>query len=425
MRNTRTSRAAVALIAVLSLAAAWNGGPTRAEEGTAGSDKKEPTWSYRADVEGLRPVARSFDLSTTAPEDLVEDVAYQGSVQRYAQLRYGSENSRRVVVVVDELDDGAYVFYVDANRDRRIAPRDLVPGAGRLRTCEFKTEIVRGDYLEHEERQVQLRLGVTRTRLSAATLGCIEGRIPPVASLPQDLCGRRIDGNANGLFADARDRLLIDLDANGTWDPISEQFAYLPVLTLHDRRFAVRSDRLGRRLTLSEITGVGHLRVDMNLPKDARITDFEAMIFADDGSAYSLRRPDSPLTVPVGRYALGSVTMTIDTGEHEPWHFVFSRSGSVGKDDWNSVAADQDVTLKAVGQTRFVLNVDGGSDVRPGDSLTVKPRLYTQDGLLINFSCRGEETSRFDSARFHNRCDIKLTAASGGGTLNSAQSGFS
>jgi hypothetical protein len=134
-----------------------------------------------------------------------------------------------------------------------------------------------------------------------------------------------------------------------------------------------------------------------------------------------LKEAHKPQEVPVGRYALGSVTMTIDTGEREPWHFVFSRSAPVGADDWVEVAVDSQVSLEAVGETRFVLNV--GEAARPGDFLAVSPRLYTHDGLLVNLSCRGKLIGSFDNARSHNPCEIRLTSADGK-TLNAARSGF-
>jgi hypothetical protein len=114
--------------------------------------------------------------------------------------------------------------------------------------------------------------------------------------------------------------------------------------------------------------------------------------------------------------------MTIDTGEREPWHFVFSRNESVGDRDWISVAADESVALEAIGDTRFELTARPQA-VRPGDRITVQPQLFTQDGLLINLSCRGRQIGSFDNERFHNRCDTKLES-SAGVTLSSAQSGF-
>jgi hypothetical protein len=116
------------------------------------------------------------------------------------------------------------------------------------------------------------------------------------------------------------------------------------------------------------------------------------------------------------------VTLTIDTGEREPWHFVFSRSDSVGAKDWVEVAAGSNVSLEAVGQTTFVLN-SGEDHARPGDQLTINPRLYTQGGLLVNLSCRGRQIGSFDNSRTHNMCEIKLVSGDGE-TLSSAKSGF-
>lgn len=147
------------------------------------------------------------------------------------------------------------------------------------------------------------------------------------------------------------------------------------------------------------------------------------MVFSDDGSAWSLKETNKPQEVPVGRYTLGSVTLTIDTSERDRWHFVFSRSDAIDDDDWTEVVADSEISLEAVGQTTFVLQVTQ-DHARPGDQLTVSPRLYTQGGLLVNLSCRGPQIGSFDDSRTHIPCDVRLVNGAGE-TLSSARSGFS
>lgn len=391
------------------------------------SRTKSESWVYQADVDHLRPIARSISLGPERPQDLAEHVDYRGQSRRYAQLRYGSENSRRVVIVVDQISGDDFDLYVDSDRDRRIKKHDLVQGTGRSRTCELNTEIIRGLDPQQELRRVMIRVGAVRTRLSVATLGCIQGQLrrqPDAAVESSSISVRRIDGNANGLFADARDRLLIDLNRDGSWDRISEQFAYLPILNLSGRRYAVHSDRIGTTFSLSEIRGVGNLRVEVSqLPPSARVLAFEAMVFSSDASAYSLKQLGDPISVPVGRYTLGSLTLTIADDEGDPWHFVFSRYGAIAEVDWVDVGADQDVCLEGVGQPRFELECNLDPPPRPGESIAIGPRLYTQDGLLINLSSRSRQMGSFDRERFHNRCDIQLVSSSGE-TLSSAQSGF-
>jgi len=162
-------------------------------------------WSYLANAD-VRPVARSISLSEDRPEEFTEEVDYRGSLQRYAQLRYGSENSRRVVLVVDELDDGEFRLFVDADRDRRITAGEIVVGQGRSRTFCLATEIVQEAQPQQDRRQVQVRRGATGDRLSIATLGCVEGSTPwavPDDSSPDRVRVRRIDGNANGPIINA------------------------------------------------------------------------------------------------------------------------------------------------------------------------------------------------------------------------------
>ena len=52
------------------------------------------------------------------PADLREDVAFRGKQRKYAEVRYGSENSRRVAVVVDEVSADDWDLYIDADRNR-------------------------------------------------------------------------------------------------------------------------------------------------------------------------------------------------------------------------------------------------------------------------------------------------------------------
>src|SRR5262249_53928073 len=71
----------------------------------AGAFGAEPAWRYvataRADA-AVRPLFRYVPLSGVKPDELREEVAYRGK-QQYARVRYGSDDSRRVAVVVDEL----------------------------------------------------------------------------------------------------------------------------------------------------------------------------------------------------------------------------------------------------------------------------------------------------------------------------------
>jgi len=382
------------------------------------------SWKYVAEpAEGafVRPVLRGVSLSAEKPDPMSETVKYRGRRQRYAQLRYGTEDSTRVIVVVDEISRTAFDLYVDRNRNRIIESRDLVKGTGRYRTTPLNVEIVEGVKVKHVPRSGTFRRGIARDRIAFGTNGYVEG----LAKLAgRQVTVRRVDGDGNGFFSNGSDRLWIDLNSDGKWDAISEQLPYLPVLRLMDRRFAVRADRLGRRLRFDEIVGVGRLTVSLpSLAKGARLKHLEVMFVGNDGSAFSLRGEKTHVTVPVGRYALESVSLSVLDGKSpDAWNFVFSRSGGVKPQTWYDVRKDGTVTVNPIGKFRFELRIDDKKTYRPGESLAITPRLYTGDGLLINSSTCGD-ADRYSSEDKHNCTQIRLVTT-GKSVLGTTQSGF-
>ena len=392
--------------------------PAAAEEAA----RAQTPWRYVTPEAGqemehapFRPVL----LTEERPDDLSEAVSYRGARRLYAQLRYGSPGSTRVTVVVDETGPGAFDLYVDRDRNRTIEPDELLPGAGAVRRLPLSVEDVREGILDRSPRSVILRRGSTGKTLGIATVGYFEGEA--------DLDGRRVkvrrvDGDGNGLFADLRDRLWIDRNGDGKWDPFAEQFPHLPVLRLDGRRFAVRAGAAGDRLAFEEVVGVGRLTVRLPpLPEKARVRAMQVMFLGEDGSAFTVRG-DEPATLPVGRYALGSVSLSVLDGEApEPWNFVFSSSGFERPRRWYEVAADGEVTVDPVGKFRFELELPDGA-VRPGQELRVSPRLYTGDGLRINSSACGE-LEPFASPDRYNCATVRLVSPSGG-ALSTAKSGF-
>jgi hypothetical protein len=372
----------------------------------------EPAWRYvatpRAEA-AVRPVFRYVPLSGAKPDGLREAVTYRGKKQQYARVRYGSDDSRRVAVVVDEVSPDDFDLYVDADRNGVIEAKEKLAGAGRDRRGPLDVEVTRGSQIFHEPRRVLWRLGVTGKTINLATLGYVEGS---VSIAGKRLSARRVDGNGNGLFADAADRLWIDLDGDGRWDPIVEQFPFVPVLNLENRRYAVRGDAVGSRLALEPLTAEGRVRLRLGtLAKDASLLKLDVMLTGEDGSAFTVSALERAMVLPAGRYALGSVALSVQLATApQPVHFVFSRVGVDAGTRWHELKKDQELILDPVGKLRFGLDIDTGQRVRkPGESVRVQPQLFTADGLLINSCAVGDPD---EGARHGNdrRCLVKLSA---------------
>ena len=380
-------------------------------------------WRYVTPAAGEpmeHPPFQPIVLTREKPADLVEEVRYRGTRRLYAQLRYGSPDSTRVTLVVDVLGPDSFDLYVDKNRNRKIEPAELVPGTGALRRVPLQAQIVNKTALEEYPRTLLVRRGSTGKTLGVATAGYIEGE---ALLNGRRVKVRRVDGDANGLFADTRDRLWINQSGTGQWDPFSDQFPYVPIVKLEGRRFAVRADAVGKRLAFEEIVGTGRLKIHLpSLAPKARVQRLQVMLVGDDGSAFTISGLDEAAVLPVGRYALGSISLSVlDGTAAEPWNFVFSRSGGERPQRWYDVRAGQEVHVDPLGQFHFDLELREGP-VRAGQDLTITPRLLTGDGLLINSSARGE-VEAFSSSDRYNCASVQLLSPTGA-LLGIHQSGF-
>ncbi|MBX6316303.1 MAG: hypothetical protein IRY99_25840, partial [Isosphaeraceae bacterium] len=388
----------------------------------AGAAAAEEAWRYVVPPPGdpfEHPPLRALALSSEKPEDVVEKVAYRGQKRRYAQLRYGSPNSVRVTVVLDESGPGAVDLYVDANRNRRIEDRDKVEPSADRRTWRLPLNlaIVKGETTSYEPRAVVFRRGATGLTFSFAAAGYLAGRVRLDG---REHAARRVDGDGNGLLTDPQDRLWIDLDDDGRWDPATEQFLYTPILAVGGQRYAVRSDTLGHRLELAALKGTGAMRLALKRPAAAKVAEISALLVGCDGSAISLSGEGETI-VPIGEYRLEMVSIVLDDPSGGPrWSFVFSdRGGRRGEPVWRPVGPGATLALDPIGPLELHTGLSPDATARPGDLVECRPQLYTGDGLLIVTAGRGTATASTEGPT----AAIALET-SDGHRLASARSGF-
>ena len=188
---------------------------------------------------------------------------------------------------MDELGPGRANLYVDADRDRTIDAHDQVKGDGNTWRLGLDCAVVEGNSLSLHRRTVLLHLGQTGRTIGVATCGYLEGH---VALDGAEVRVRRMDGDANGFFADSQDRLWIDVNRDGKWDPLEEQFLYAPVLQLAGNRYATRSDALGQRFALERLEGTGTVRLALrDATLNERVQEMSTTLVGRDGSVVSLK----------------------------------------------------------------------------------------------------------------------------------------
>ena len=420
-------------------------GVTPTEEANSQSPTPEqPAWRYVLPAPGDpfdHAPFRALVLTRDKPAELVEKVTYRGDParRRYAQVRFGSPSSTRVTVVIDALATGEVDLYADADRNLKIDDRDRVAmspaTAGTLREriwrLPLEVAIVEQDSVRTIRRAVVFRLGASGQTLGYAAAGYIEGMVTLAASdndkAPvRSLAARRVDGDGNGLLADAQDCIWIDLDGDGHFDASSEQFLYTSVLSLEGSRYVVLSDELGTRLAFKPLVGTGTLRLALSRAgpsADAKAIEMHATAIGRDGSVFALTGIE-PAIVPAGEYRLGSLTIVLDDPKtSQRWSFVFSDGMARGQPRWFKVEKDEAVTIDPIGAPSFeIVLSDQVSAAKPGEDVAFRPALYTGDGLLIIVAYCGNPVSPATQEILGARIAL-LTAD--GKTLATAHSGFS
>lgn len=365
------------------------------------------------------PPVRALALSDRRPPDLKESARYRGSRRRYAQLTYGTGRAAAVAVVVDELAPGAIDLYVDADRDRDITVADRLTGTGPMWRARVGAVAPDGDATKDLPRTVLFRYGPVSRTMGVATCGFIEGR----AVLDgRAVTVRRVDGDANGLFADAQDRVWVDRNGDGTWDAATEEFLFAPILRLDGRRLAVRADALGGRLSLAPLEGTGTVR--LKLPptlKPEQVGEVQATVQSRDGVVASLRGLGTGITLPAGEYRLSSLMLTLkDPHDGPPWGYVFADNGGKGY-RWHRLDASGSLALDPVGRLDFTADVAGEGVAQAGESVSVRPALHTGDGLQIERAYRGS----FQSNAYDSGCaGVISLMGDGGQILGTGRSGF-
>ena len=208
------------------------------------------------------------------------------------------------------------------------------------------------------------RLGASGRTLGYASAGYLEGTValggPDAgpAGKARRVAARRVDGDGNGQVSDPQDRLWIDLDGDGRFDPAAEQFLFATVLILDGARYVVRSDELGNRLGIEPLIGTGTLRLawkggTAGNPDAASSAgngvELHATALGRDGSVYGLSGTE-PASVPVGEYRLGTVTIALDDPKGgQRWSFLFSDNGARGEPRWYKVEKDATVAIDPIG----------------------------------------------------------------------------
>lgn len=349
--------------------------------GARGDPTGAGEWRYVCPPAGdafEHPPLRAISLLAEKPSYLAEGVTYRGTQRRYGRFVFGSADSSPVSVVLDEDPNGEPDLYVEGNRNLAIEGMDRVEGRERTWRVALDAVVLQGGDMRILTRKVLFRLGRTGAVFSYAPLGFLQGE---VVIGGRKVKARRVDGDGNGAFTDPQDRLWLDLNGDGRWDPLEEQFPFLPILQVAGERYAVRSEQFGAWLIVEKLEGSGTMRL-VAKPK-VPFKELGVALVGEDGSAVRLEGPGSTVTVPPGKYRPIGVTAVVDgPNGGQPWTFIFSAEGSPRPQKSYTVEAGATVDIEPFASLECAPVAEGTQGkCQAGQEVRVDAHLYTGDGL--------------------------------------------
>ena len=369
-------------------------------------------WRYVAPEDLSTSDARllAVPLSTAAPEDVEVRLPASGGRRRFGQLRFGVAASTRVAFALDEVLGAEPILFVDCNRDRRLdagerAQRD---SGSFVVTLHPRLD---GKGREADARIVRFRLSATGTVLGVATHGHMEGE---VSFGGRRMAARRYDGNGNGLFTDADDRLWLDLDGDRQEDPVREIFPYRAVQAIDGKLWVVRGDEAGLGFSLQELTERG--KVVVELTAGLKPLALAVTLASTDGVVAGVADAGVSTTVPAGTYRVTNLQLTLaDPANGQPWSFVFAQDDEGGR-TWK-VEPDATVTIDPLADPDFRI---GAEDLPvAGGTMTVRLGFTLSCGLYLVTCFRGDVNSSYSGTG----ADV-LLLDEGGKLLDTTHSGF-
>ena len=375
---------------------------------TAAALAADPSdWTFRDEaVHGGRSVLtfRTVELADLAPRPLhVDDKAPGGS--RFGVLPLGPGGAHRLAVVWHAAS-GA--LWIDADHDGRFAARER--HLLRADPLSVTAAIKFGD--EQHERTLLVRR--REDGLAYTVRGYVTG---PLTLGTETFPAMLTDGDADGCFdGAAADRLWIDRDRDGRFDPLTEQFPLGRPVAVGPRGFLVRPDPIGRRVTARErSTETGTLTANVSRLPGTKVVGLTAQFVSEWGELLTMTEADAPQRMPVGRYRVESVDLKLEDADGRVWHYHFAGAKRFAA----TVAKDKAVAVDLTAGLRVVVSV-APEEVVPGREVEVAPDVVTGGGLSMT-SCQVYE--RFADVGHGAEVVIRL-AAPGSETLAETRSGF-
>jgi hypothetical protein len=368
-----------------------------------------PTWEFRDELtRDGRPMVtfRTVELGETPPRPLhADDKSLPGS--KFGDLQLGPGGATRRMVVW-HAETGA--LWLDADGDGRFA-------ATERHTLGKDPLEVRTTFLVGE---VTFTRTLVFKRRADGIAYCVRGYMSGSVTLGGKVYSALLtDGDADGCFdGAAADRIWIDLDGDGKFDPLIEQFPLGSALTHAGTAYLLKSDPAGTRVAVRERpSDAGSVRVTISRVAKSEVVELTAQLVSEWGELVTVTAADKPHPLPAGRYRVDGVQLKLRDGDGQVWTYRFGGS----RERVATIEKRKETRLDLTEGVHVPVELTAAGDAaKPGQPVRVRTDVVTGIGLSLT---EVEVTARGGGYGTPVRAAIRLAGA-GSETVDEVQAGF-
>jgi hypothetical protein len=323
--------------------------------------------------------SRAIEFRAVPAKPLEGDLA-PGAGAQYGLLPVGPNPQTALAIVWFPKAPGGPELWLEADGDGRLMNAERHALSGRELELPVRITVQLEPQPVQVKRTVIFRRATLGDGLRYAVRGFVLGSVEfggrPHATV-------LIDGNANGCFNTVgQDRLWIDLNEDGRFDPITEQFPLGKPLRYDGQTYVIRSDPLATSVRASlRSAEQGKLCLVLAGKASAKIS---AQLLSDLGELVAVEQLGSDVDVPTGEYRVSSLQIEMPDAAGETWSYSFYED----KGPQHRVQAGQRTQIVLLPELMMKVTLERQvGKIRPGDNVTITPRLSASDGLVLS-SCK-------------------------------------
>lgn len=362
---------------------------------------------------------RSVVLRPTPVSPIESTTAFDAEAL-YGLVLVGRAPNDALNVVMSRAADGETRLWLDADGDGRIVPEEALVLRDDAR-LETRALIAVGRSSDsngspaRQRRTLVFRRGADGEGLQYAVRGYRTGTIS-IAGANHD--GMLTDADADGLFdGPGVDRVWIDLNDDGVFDGLSEQYLLGRPVAVADKKYVIAAEAGGATVRVRQrSTKLGNVQLSLLNHAPASVYKFSAGLVSDIGEITYVDALGDAAPIPVGHYRLASASFELKDADGGLWSYSFAGRGP----HEINVRAGSDAAADVLGGLALDVTVRKGVASAAEQDLAVTPKLAAKNGLyLTNCSRRGAKDFRSES----RVADIEVLSTAGS-VLFGANSGF-